>query len=132
MGEQVVVSLGVDDIERAKQFFCEGLGFEIERAQGPFAEFKESRGGTTLGVYTGEPFAYDDGLAGNSGARRGLTLACIVDAPEQVNELMTRAEKAGAKIVESAHKPAWGGYIGYFTDVGDNLWKVVVRQDPDV
>jgi hypothetical protein len=44
MGEQVVVSLGVEDLERAKQFFCEGLGFELERAEGPFAAFKESRG----------------------------------------------------------------------------------------
>jgi catechol-2,3-dioxygenase len=41
MGDKVVVSLGVEDIERAKQFFCEGLGFEIERADGPFAAFKE-------------------------------------------------------------------------------------------
>lgn len=129
MGLQVVVSLGVDDIERAKQFFCEGLGFEIDRERGPFAEFKESQDGTALGVYTGEPLAYDDGLAGDSGAHRGLTLACIVDVPEHVDELMIRAEKAGAKIVEPARTAAWGGYIGYFTDVADNLWKVVVRQD---
>jgi catechol 2,3-dioxygenase-like lactoylglutathione lyase family enzyme len=39
VGDEVVVSLGVEDIERAKQFFCEGLGFEIERAEGPFAAF---------------------------------------------------------------------------------------------
>jgi catechol 2,3-dioxygenase-like lactoylglutathione lyase family enzyme len=30
MRDQVVVSLGVEDIERAKRFFCEGLGFEVE------------------------------------------------------------------------------------------------------
>jgi catechol-2,3-dioxygenase len=39
MGDEVVVSLGVEDIERAKQFFCEGLGFEVERVEGPFAAF---------------------------------------------------------------------------------------------
>jgi catechol 2,3-dioxygenase-like lactoylglutathione lyase family enzyme len=129
MGQQVVVSLGVDDLERAKLFFRDGLGFEIDRARGPFVEFMASRGGITLGVYTGEPFAFDDGLASKSGAHRGITLACIVDAPEQVNELMTRAERAGAQIVDPAHEAVWGGYIGYFTDVADNLWKVVVRQD---
>jgi hypothetical protein len=42
MSDQVVVSLGVDDVERPKEFFCEGLGSEIEQAAGPFAAFKES------------------------------------------------------------------------------------------
>jgi catechol 2,3-dioxygenase-like lactoylglutathione lyase family enzyme len=45
MSDEVVISLGVADIERAKQFFCEGLGFEIQRSAGPFAAFKESKGG---------------------------------------------------------------------------------------
>ena len=28
MGEQVVMSLGVEDLERAKHFYADGLGFE--------------------------------------------------------------------------------------------------------
>jgi hypothetical protein len=54
VGDQVVVSLGVEAIERAKQFFCDGLGFELERTQGPFSAFKESHGGP-LALYSGAP-----------------------------------------------------------------------------
>jgi hypothetical protein len=63
MGDQVVVSLGV---ERAKQFFREGLGFEIERAQGPFAAFKESRG-APIALYSGAPLAYETALVADEG-----------------------------------------------------------------
>jgi catechol 2,3-dioxygenase-like lactoylglutathione lyase family enzyme len=45
MDDRVVISLGVGDIEHAKQFYCDGLGFERERAEGSFAAFKESTSG---------------------------------------------------------------------------------------
>jgi predicted lactoylglutathione lyase len=123
MGERVVVSLGVENIERAKQFFCEGLGFEIERAEGPFAAFKESRGGP-LALYSGEPLAYEVKLAETEGGYRGAAFSCLVDSTERVDELMTQAERAGAKIIKPPATEAWGVYIGYFTDPGGNLWKV--------
>jgi uncharacterized protein len=127
MGDQVEISLGVGDIEQAKQFYCEGLGFELERAKGPFAAFKESSGGA-LSLYTDRPLAYDAALVADSGGHRGVTLTYLVDTPERVDELMAQVQRAGATILEPAHTAAWGGYIGYFTDPDGNLWKVVVRQ----
>jgi uncharacterized protein len=56
----------------------------------------------------------------------GVTLSCIVESAERVDELMAQAENAGAKVLEPAHTAAWGGYIGYFTDPFGKLWKVVV------
>jgi catechol 2,3-dioxygenase-like lactoylglutathione lyase family enzyme len=122
----VVISLGVGDIEQAKQFYCEGLGFELERAEGPFAAFKESNGG--LSLYTGDPLKYDARLVDDRGGYRGVSLAYLVDTPERVDELMAQVERAGATILEPAHRAVWGGYIGYFTDPDGNFWKVVVRQ----
>jgi uncharacterized protein len=127
MGEQVVVSLGVEDIERAKQFFSEGLGFEIERAEGPFAAFKESRGGP-LALYSGDPLAYEVDLTASEGGYRGAAFSYLVDSAERVDEVMAAAERAGAKLIKPPAAEAWGVYIGYFTDPSGNLWKVSDRE----
>jgi uncharacterized protein len=127
MDDQVVISLGVGDIEQAKQFYCEGLGFELERAEGPFAAFKESNGGG-LAMYSAEPLRYDARLVDDRGGYRGVSFAYVVDTPERVDELMAQVERAGATILEPAQTAAWGAYVAYFTDPDGNFWKVVVRQ----
>ena len=126
MGDQVVVSLGVDDIERAKQFFCEGLGFEIERAEGSFAAFKESRGGP-LALYSGAPLAYEVDLVAREGGYRGVAFSCVVDSAERVDELAAQAERAGAKMIKPPFAAEWGVYMAYFKDPGGNLWKLSDR-----
>jgi uncharacterized protein len=128
MDGHVVISLGVGDIERAKRFYCDGLGFELERADGPFAAFTRSNGGPGLALYSGDPLKEDARVVEDRGGYRGVSLACVVDTPERVDELMARAERAGATILEPAHRAGWGGYVGYFTDPDDNFWKVVVGR----
>jgi predicted lactoylglutathione lyase len=126
VGDEVVVSLGVEDIERAKQFFCEGLGFEIERAEGPFAAFKESHGGR-LALYSGAPLAYEVDLVANEGGYRGVAFSCLVDSSERVDELTAQAERTGAKIIKPPFAAEWGVYMAYFKDPGGNLWKISDR-----
>jgi catechol 2,3-dioxygenase-like lactoylglutathione lyase family enzyme len=43
VSEQVVMSLAVEDIERAKQFYTGGLGFQIDEDHGYFVSFKQER-----------------------------------------------------------------------------------------
>ena len=91
MGEQVVVSLGVEDLERAKQFYADGLGLEEEQDGGFFVSFKHHNGGPALAVYTGDPLQYDASLVTEEGGHRGVTLSRIVETAERVDELMARA-----------------------------------------
>jgi uncharacterized protein len=126
MGDEVVVSLGVEDIERAKQFFCEGLGFEIERAEGPFVAFKESHGGP-IALYSGAPLAYEVDLVADEGGYRGVAFSCLVDSADRVDELIARAERAGAKVIKAPFAAEWGVYMAYFRDPGGNLWKISDR-----
>jgi catechol 2,3-dioxygenase-like lactoylglutathione lyase family enzyme len=128
MGEQVVMSLGVEDLERAKHFYTDGLGFEEDQDHGFFVSFKHDDRGPTLGLYTSDPLKYDASLVTEAGGHHGVTLSRIVETAERVDELMAQAAAAGARILEPAHTAAWGGYIGYFTDPDGNLWKVVVGQ----
>jgi catechol 2,3-dioxygenase-like lactoylglutathione lyase family enzyme len=128
MGEQIVMSLGVEDMERAKRFYEHGLGFVVDQEHELFVSFTHGDGDTALGLYTGAPLKYDAALITDDGGYRGITLSCIVEIPERVDQLMAEAEIAGAEILEPAHTAAWGGYLGYFTDPDSNLWKVVVGQ----
>jgi uncharacterized protein len=128
MGEQIVMSLGVEDLERAKHFYADGLGFEEDQDHGFFVSFKQDDRGPTLALYTGDPLNYDASLVNEGCGHRGVTLSRIVETAERVDELMAQAAAAGARILEPAHTATWGGYIGYFTDPDGSLWKVVVGQ----
>jgi uncharacterized protein len=128
MGEQVVMSLGVEDLEGVRHFYTDGLSFEEDQDHGFFVSFKHDDSGPTLALYTGDPLKYDASLVTEAGGHRGVTLSRIVETAERVDELMAQAAAAGARILEPAHTAAWGGYIGYFTDRDGNLWKVVVGQ----
>jgi uncharacterized protein len=126
VGDQVVVSVGVEDIERAKQFFCEGFGFEIERAEGPFAAFKESHGGP-LALYSGAPLAYEVDLLAREGGYRGVAFSCLVDSAGRVDELTAQAARAGAKLIKPPFAAEWGVHMAYLKDPAGNLWKVSDR-----
>ena len=41
------------------------------------------------------------------------------------DQVMARAEKAGARITMPARKTFWGGYGGYFQDPDGHLWEVL-------
>ena len=38
--------------------------------------------------------------------------------------MLEEAQKAGGQLIKPAEKIFWGGYSGFFSDPGGNLWKV--------
>jgi catechol 2,3-dioxygenase-like lactoylglutathione lyase family enzyme len=118
------VTLGVGDLERAKKFYGEGLGCPIENDYGVFVYFNLGDGSSSLGLYTREMLAQDAGIAPEGSGFSGVTLNYNVASSERVDEVMMKAESAGATIVRPAQKAQWGGYFGYFADPDGYLWKV--------
>lgn len=41
-----------------------------------------------------------------------------------MDEILRRAEQAGAKIEKPAQDTFWGGYAGYFSDPDGFLWEI--------
>jgi catechol 2,3-dioxygenase-like lactoylglutathione lyase family enzyme len=111
-------------MERAKQFYGEGLGCRIENDYGVFVYFNLGEGSSPLGLYTREALARDAGVAAEGSGFSGVTLNYNVESSERVDEVMGTAERAGATIVRPAQKAQWGGYFGYFADPDGFLWKV--------
>ena len=58
-----VITLGVRDLPRAKQFYGEGLGWPIEQDYPVWVSFKMGEGSSTVGLYPWEALAADPDVA---------------------------------------------------------------------
>jgi uncharacterized protein len=119
------ITLGVDDLERAKRFYGEGLGWPVQVAQGHFVAFQAAEGSSTLTLYPRKVLADDAGVDPVGSGFRGVTFSYVVRSQERVDAVLAEAERAGGTIAKPAQKARWGGYFGYFADPDGNLWKIV-------
>ena len=117
------VLIGVEDMNRAKRFYAEGLGCPIDKDYPAFVSFKLGEGSSEFGLYKREALAADAGVTPDGNGFRAVTFSYIVPSAEGVDEVMALAQRAGAKIVKPAQKAQYG-YFGYFSDPDGHLWKV--------
>lgn len=118
------ITLGVRDMDRAKRFYSEGLGWPIQQDHGQFVSFKPATGSSVLGLYQWDALAADAGVPAEGSGFRGITLSYIVRSDERVDAVLADAERAGGTIVKPAQRQSWGGYSGHFADPDGYLWKV--------
>jgi catechol 2,3-dioxygenase-like lactoylglutathione lyase family enzyme len=119
-----VITLGVSDLDRAKRFYGEGLGWPIQVDQGGFVSFSPADGSSPLALYGWDALAEDAGVAADGSGFRGIALSYIVRSEERVDEVLAEAERAGGTIAKPAESQPWGGRSGYFADPDGYLWKV--------
>jgi hypothetical protein len=125
VGLQVtVIMLGVEDLDRSKNFYGDGLGCQIELDFPNFVRLSLGDGSSSLGLYEWEAAAQDAGVPSEGSGFRGISLHHVVDSSEAVDEVMAKAVAAGAQTVKEAAAAQWGGYYGYFSDPDGYLWKV--------
>ena len=125
-----VITLGVDDLERALRFYRDGLGLQTEGIVGQEFEhgavaFIDLQAGLRLALWPRASIAHDSGLPVTPPSATELTLGHNVSSRADVDGVMKEAERAGARIVTRAHDTFWGGYAGYFQDPDGHLWEVV-------
>ena len=125
-----LITLGVDDLERAVRFYRDGLGFRTEGIVGQQFEhgavaFFDLLGGLRLALWPRKSLAHDLGLPVDAPSRTDVCLAHNVRSKAEVDAVMAQAKAAGARIVKPAHDTFWGGYGGCFEDPDRHLWEVV-------
>lgn len=125
-----VITIGVDDLEKAVAFYRDGLGWATKGIVGKEFDhgavaFFDLQPGLQLALWPRASIGRDTGLAPTPRSATELTLGCNVNSTQDVDSAMARARQAGAKIVKEASKTFWGGYSGYFEDPDGHLWEVV-------
>jgi hypothetical protein len=125
-----LVTLGVDDLERALRFYRDGLGFATQGIVGSEFEhgavvFFDLEGGLKLALWPRLSLEHDTGLSVTPSSASEVTLGHNVSSKAEVDMVIAQAEKAGATIVKPARDTFWGGYAGYFQDRDKHLWEVV-------
>jgi catechol 2,3-dioxygenase-like lactoylglutathione lyase family enzyme len=125
-----VITLGVDDLEKAFDFYKNGLGLATKGIIGTEFEygavaFFELQHGIKLAVWPRKSIAHDTGITRSPASPTDFTLGHNVDSREEVDAVMEQARQVGATIVKEAHDTFWGGYSGYFQDPDKHLWEIV-------
>jgi uncharacterized protein len=123
-----VITLGVGDLDRAKQFYGEGLGWPVEQDYPVWVSLRLGDGSTWLGLQPRDALAGDAGVAPESSGFGGITLSYVVRSEDRVAEVLAEAERAGGTIAKPAQHQQWGGTSGYFTDPDGYLWKVAAGE----
>lgn len=124
-----ILTLGVDNLEKSFKFYHEGLGFpsrgiigkEFERGEVAVFDLKN---GMLLSLYLKENLAWDAQIKEEKNAAAEFSIGYLTRNQEEVDAIMAKAKKAGAKITKPAQKTFWGGYGGYFQDPDGHLWEI--------
>jgi uncharacterized protein len=124
-----LITLGVDDLERAVRFYRDGLGWRTDGIVGKEFDhgavaFFDLQGGLRLALWPRASLAHDVGIAVGGASATELSIGHNVASKAEADTVMAQAEKAGAVIVKPARDTFWGGYAGYFQDPDGHLWEV--------
>lgn len=119
-----VVTLAVEDVERARAFYT-ALGWEPALEPDGRVIFFQALS-QVFALWKREDMEAETGVSG--GRPGGMMLAYNVDSDEQVDELLGAVEGAGGTIVSPARRMEWGGWSGSFADPDGHLWEVAHNQ----
>ncbi len=125
-----VLTIGVDDLDRALRFYRDGLGLSTEGVIGEELEFGavaffDLQSGLRLALWPRASISRDTGIQAGAPSATEFTIGHNVSSKEEVDAVMRQAKDAGADIVKAAQDTFWGGYAGYFQDPDRHLWEIV-------
>ena len=126
-----IITLGVEDLVRAKKFYEQGMGLTPRPESQEEITFYDMNG-TWLSLYPKAKLAEDVTVSGEGRGFSGVTIAHNEPSKEGVDKVIEEARKAGAKIVKEPQEVFWGGYSGYFEDPDGHLWEVACNPFMDL
>jgi hypothetical protein len=131
-----IITLAVADLERAHDFYRDGLGLESRgvlgtefigddiNPAGAIALF-ELQNGLLLSLYPRSELAKDAKVALGPPKTGEFSIGHAVTSKAEVDAVLTQAEAAGATLTDRPHDRPWGIYSGYFRDPDGHLWEVL-------
>ncbi len=116
------VTLGVKNLETAKNFYVNGFGWKTAFENEEVIFFQT--GGMVFALFLRDSLAADFQADPAAFGRAPMALAYNVRARNEVDSVIQRAAAAGATILKPPREASWGGYSGYFADPDGFAWEV--------
>jgi uncharacterized protein len=138
-----VITLAVDDLDRALAFYRDGLGLnspgvggteflgDDTTPAGAVAMF-QLEGGLILSLYPRTELAKDANVPLGPPRSGEFSIGHVVGSKEEVDAVLEQAAAAGATLTDDPHERPWGIYSGYFRDLDGHLWEVVWNPQLDL
>lgn len=131
-----VITLAVRDLERALEFYRDGLGLESpgvigtefagdETTPAGAAAMFELEGGLILALYPRTELAKDANVRLGPPRSGEFSIGHLVATKDEVDALLAQAEAAGGTLTDRPHERPWGIYSGYFRDPDGHLWEII-------
>jgi len=116
-----LVTLGVEDIGRAREFYA-ALGWHGQEVEETV--FFQA-GGIAIVLWDRGKLAADSGVVddGPSGFG-GIVLAHNVRSRHDVEAVIAQAERAGGTVTRRPSETFYGGFAGCFADPDGHLWEI--------
>jgi len=124
-----VITLGVEDLQRSRRFYEEGLRAPI-RESGSGVVYLELPG-VRVALYPRPELAEYLGLPESEERSRGSVLSWNLENEEEVAAVVARAGLAGAELLRAPQRMAWGGFAGSFRDLDGHIWEIVFNPKAD-
>ena len=131
-----VITLAVDDLERALRFYRDGLGLQspgivatefvgdANNASGAVVMF-DLADGLILALYPRTELAKDAAVPYAPAKTGEFSVGQLVGNKDEVDAVLAAAAAAGATVTDPARERPWGIYSGYFRDPDGHLWEII-------
>ncbi|MCV2490212.1 VOC family protein [Geodermatophilus sp. YIM 151500] len=132
-----MVTLGVTDLDSARRFYLDGLGWRPLLDAGE-AVFLQVGPGILLALYGRADLAAEAGTVAGEVPPPPFSLAHNVGSEEEVRRVVERMVAAGGELVAPPARAPWGGFTAYVGDPDGFRWEIahnpglVVRPDGSV
>jgi predicted lactoylglutathione lyase len=118
-----IVTLGVKDLQKSKEFYKKALGWEpASGSDGNIVFF--NHGGIVLALYPLEKLAEDAEIPAERSGFSGVTLAINQDSKEAVTKIFNTVVENGGKSLVEPRDTFWGGFDAYFADPDGHSWEI--------
>lgn len=122
------ITLGVPDLEKARAFYVDGLGWPSAFDVPGAITFIQVGHGLLLGLFGADDLDADIGQRGHATGPAPFTLAQVLATEAEVVATLDAAEAAGATILKPAQHADFGGFHGYFADPAGFRWEIATNS----
>jgi catechol 2,3-dioxygenase-like lactoylglutathione lyase family enzyme len=123
-----LVTLGVPDVDAARRFYVDGLGWPVAFEVPGKVVFMQIGHGLLLGLFGADDLEADIGAGPQpTGGPAAMSLAQVLATEDEVITTMHAAEAAGATILKQPQLAAFGGFHGYFADPSGFRWEIATN-----